>query len=144
MPYKCIPRIMIREIVKQRNDVLNAFGTKYSVSDGLSPQNIIDNIPHVNCNDLKCEFRQYVQLNVTQKVTNTMKSRTIGAIVLSPRRIQGHYNYMSLETWEKIHGKNLPCFPLLATLFNGLKLSENAVTTFHSVPDATVQVETRT
>ena len=72
---------MIIEIVKQGNEFLNDFGTKDSVSDGLSPQKIIDNIPHVDYNDLKYEFGQYVQLHVTQKVANTMKSRTIGAIV---------------------------------------------------------------
>ena len=34
-----------------------------------------------------------------------MKIRTIGAIVLIPRRIQGQYKYMSLDTGEKIYGK---------------------------------------
>ena len=37
MPYKCIPRVMIRELVKQGNEFLNSFETKDSVSDGLSP-----------------------------------------------------------------------------------------------------------
>ena len=96
MPYKYIPRVMIRELVKQGNESLNAFVTKDRVSDGLSPQNIIDNLLHVYYNNLKYEFGKYVQLHVTQKVTNTMKIRTIGAIVLSPRRIQGQYNYMYL------------------------------------------------
>ena len=35
--------------------------------------NIIDNLPYVNYNNLKYEFGKYVQLHVTQKVTNTMK-----------------------------------------------------------------------
>ena len=96
MSYKCIPCVMIRELVKQGNEFLNAFGTKDSFSGGLLPRNIINNLPHVNYNNLKYEFRKYVQLHVTQKVTNTMKSRTIGAIVLSTIRIQGQYNYMSL------------------------------------------------
>ena len=87
---------MIRELVKQGNEFLNAFGTKDSVSYGLLPQNIIDNLPHVDYKNLKYKFGQYVQLHVTQKVTNTMKIRTIGAIILSPRYIQGQYNYMSL------------------------------------------------
>ena len=92
MPYKCIPHVMIRELVKQGNKFLNDFGKKDSVSDGLLPRNIIDNLPHVDYNDLKYEFGQYVQLHVTQKVTKTMKSRTMGAIVLRSRRIQGQYN----------------------------------------------------
>ena len=112
MPYKCIPCVMIREIAKQGNEFLNAFVTKYSVSDGLSPRNIIDNLPHVNYNYLKYDFGKYLQLHVTQKVTNTMKIRTIVAIVLSPRRIQGQYNYMSLETGEKIDGKVVAVLPI--------------------------------
>ena len=83
---------MIRELVKQGNKFLNDFGKKDSVSDVLLPRNIIDNLPHVDYNDLKYEFGQYVQLHVTQKVTKTMKSRTMGAIVLRSRRIQGQYN----------------------------------------------------
>ena len=41
-----------------------------------------------------------------------MKSITIGAIVLSSRRIQGQYNYMSLETGENIDGKVVAVLPI--------------------------------
>ena len=53
MPYKCMPRIMVRELIKQGNEFLNAFGSKDTIADGLSPRNIIDNLPHVDYNDLK-------------------------------------------------------------------------------------------
>ena len=65
--------------------VPECFQNKNSASEWLLPRNIVDNLPHVNYNDLKYEFGQYIQLHVTQKVANTMKIRTIGAIVLSPR-----------------------------------------------------------
>ena len=102
MQYKFIPRVMIRELIKQVNEFLNTFGTEYSVSDGLSPQNIINNLPHVDHNNLKYKFGRYVQLHVTLKVKNTMKSRTIRAIVLSPRRIQGQYNYIYVKNMYKL------------------------------------------
>ena len=101
MPYRCIPCIMIRELVKQGNTFLNAFGNKDNIADGLTPRNIIDNLPHMDYNNLKYEFGKYVQIHVTKNVTNTMKSHTIGAIVLSPQNIQGQYNFMSLETGEQ-------------------------------------------
>ena len=41
-----------------------------------------------------------------------MKSRTIGAIVLSPRNIQGRYNFMSLETGAKIDGRVVATLPI--------------------------------
>ena len=112
MPYKCMPRILIRELIKQGNEFLNAFGLKDILGDGLTPRNIIDNLPHIDYNDLKYEFGQYIQLHVTEKVTNTMKSRTIGAIVMGPRKIQGRYNFMSLETGAEINGRVVAEIPL--------------------------------
>ena len=38
------------------------------------------------------EFGQYVQLHIQEKVKNTMKSRTIGAIGMGPGEIRGRYN----------------------------------------------------
>ena len=107
-----MPRILIRELIKQGNEFLNAFGSKDILGDGLTPRNIIDNLPHIDYNDLKYEFGQYVQLHVTEKVTNTMKSRTIGAIVMGPRKIQGRYNFMSLETGAEINGRVVAEIPL--------------------------------
>ena len=112
MPYKCMPRIMIREIIKQGNTFLNAFGPKDGIGDGLTPRNIIDNLPHIDYNDLKYEFGQYVQLHIQEPITNTMKSRTIGAIVLGPRNVTGRYNYMSLETGAQIDGRVVAELPL--------------------------------
>jgi len=72
----------------------------------------IDNLPHVDYNDLKYELGEYVQLRVTEKFTNNMKTRTIGAIVLGPRKIQGQYNYMSLESGEQRDGRVVARLPL--------------------------------
>ena len=47
-----------------------------------------------------------------------MKSFTIGAIVLGPRNIQGQYNYMSLETGEKIDGRVVAILPLTNDVIN--------------------------
>jgi len=105
---------MIRELVMQGNMFLNAFGNKDLLDDGLSPRKIIDNLPHVDYNDLKCEFGEYVQLHVTEKFTNNMKTRTIGATVLGPRKIQGQYNYMSLESGEQRDGRVVARLPLTA------------------------------
>ena len=129
MPYKCLPRIMVRELIAQGNSFLNAFGSKDEVGQGMTPRNIIDNLPHVDYNDLKYEFGQYVQLHIQEKVTNTMKSRTIGAIVMGPRDIRGRYNYMSLETGAQIDGRVVAELPLTEEVIDrveefGLKQSQ--------------------
>ena len=103
---------MIRELVKQGNLFLNDFGTKDNIADGMTLRNIIDNIPHIDCNDLKFEFREYVQLHITKQFTNTMKSRTIRAIVVGPRNIQGQYNFMSLEKGEQQDERDVTTLPI--------------------------------
>ena len=112
MPYKCIPRVMVREIVAQGNVFLNAFGNEESAKIGMSPRNIIDNLPHIDYNDIKYEFGQYVQLHVSHKFTNNMKSRTVGAIVLGPTNLRGRYNFMSLETGSKVNGRVVAEIPI--------------------------------
>src|SRR6056300_1048521 len=112
MPYKCIPRIMVREIVKQGNTFLNAFGNGKCTGQGMTPRNIIDNLPHVDANDLKYELGQYVQLHTTQSSTNTTAARSIGAIVLGPRNITGRNNFMSLETGLEINGRVIAELPI--------------------------------
>ena len=112
MPYKCFPLLMLRELIRMSNTMLNAFGNYASITKGLSPRNIIDNLPHIDYNHLKYEFGQYVQLHVTQKITNTMHSRTIGAIVLGPCNIRGTYHFMSLETGKRISGRVVAVLPL--------------------------------
>jgi hypothetical protein len=105
MPYLCYPRTMVRSIIKTGVVFLNAFGSADRTDKGMSARNIIENLPHVDHNNLKHEFGEYVQLHVTEPITNTMKSRTIGAIVLDPRNVTGRYNYMSLETGKQIDGR---------------------------------------
>ena len=111
-PYRCMPRLMVRELISQGNLFLNAFGSKESASTGLSPRNLVDNLPHVDFNDLKYKFGEYIQLHVQEQVTNNMKSRTIGAIVLGPRNITGRYNFMSLETGAQIDGRVVASLPI--------------------------------
>ena len=112
MPYLCLPRVMIRKLITQASAFLNAFGSAERAANGLSGRNIIDNLPHIDYNDLKHEFGEYVQLHVTEKVTNNMKSRTIGAVVLDPRNITGRYNFMSLETGFEINGRVTQTLPI--------------------------------
>ena len=112
MPYNTIPRIMVREIIKQGNSFLNAFGNAENLANGLTPRNIIDNLPHVDYNDLKYEFGEYVQIHLEQSRTNTMAARTVGAIVMGPRDLRGRYNFMSLETGNAINGRVVARMPI--------------------------------
>ena len=112
MPYRCIQRIIVRKIVRQGNASLNALDSSKSLANWLSPRNAIDNLPHIHYNDLKYRFSEYVQPHVIKAFMNNMKSRTVGAIVLGPRKIQAQYNFMSLETGTEINGRVIVQLPI--------------------------------
>ena len=112
LPYCCMPRLMIGQLIMQSNTFLNTFGPKDPYGDGLTPRNIIENLPHIDYNDLKYEFGQYVQLHIQESPTNTMKSRTIGAVVLGPCQALGRYDFMSLETGAQIDGRVVATLPI--------------------------------
>ena len=112
MPYQCLPKIMVRELVTQGNEYLNAFGSKDNIGRNLSPRNIIDNLPHVDFNDIKYEFGQRVELHVAATRTNTMASRSTEALVLGPKNITGDYTFMSLQTGREIDGRVVGELPI--------------------------------
>ena len=73
---------------------------------GLSPRNIIDNLPHIDYNAIKYEIGMYIQVHVQARFTNTMKARTVPAIVLDPK------TNMSLETVREIEGRAVAQNPI--------------------------------
>ena len=50
-----------------------------------------------------------------------MKSRIVGAIVLSPRNIQGQYNFMSLETGKEVNGRVVGVLPITQEVIQQVK-----------------------
>ena len=110
MPYRAMPRIMIRALVQMIIDELNAEPARDGYK-GATPRNIIDNLPHLDCNELKYEFGSYVQLHMREQVTNTMRQRTIDAIVLNLTS-NGKYRFMSLETGREVDGTVKEVLPL--------------------------------
>jgi len=81
IPFKRIPKVMIRGLVKLTVHLLNAFPSQNGVSKTLSPRNIIDGLPHLDYNQLlKYEFGQYGELSEDNKITNMQAPRTKGAI----------------------------------------------------------------
>ena len=104
MTYKCLPRWMVKDIVSMGNEFLNTI-EEDCIGDGLTPRNIIDNLPHIDCNGLKYGTGEYVQIRSVDDNTNSMQAQTVGAIVGSPRNITGRYNFMSLETGPAINGR---------------------------------------
>ena len=110
MPYKCLPRWMVCEIVTMGNTFLNAIEEKCA-SDVLATRTIIDNLPHIDYNNIKYKTKEYVQIHTSDSTTNSMQPRTIGAIVTGPQNIIGRYNFMPSETGRDINGRIVKRMP---------------------------------
>jgi hypothetical protein len=112
MPYSYFPKEMLRGLLRKVVLLQNAFPSDHGVSDTLSPRNIIDNLPHLNFNDIKIPFGTYAQLAVDEQITNTPRPRTIGAIVLDPVGLNHKYRYMSLESGRRVSGRIAQVLPI--------------------------------
>ena len=110
MPYRALPRVMTRPLVRLVNNTLNGQPERDGYK-GATARNIIDNLPHIDCNDLKYEFGSYVQLHINEQITNTMRQRTIDAIVLDPTS-NGKYKFMSLEIGREVDGTVKSILPI--------------------------------
>jgi hypothetical protein len=79
LPNKCIPKLIVREIVKHSVMCLNQLLADDRVSDMLSPNMIMTGKPNPNYNLMQVEFGSYVQIyEPTIFAKNTLQSCTTG------------------------------------------------------------------
>jgi hypothetical protein len=84
LPYKRIPCIMVKSIVKHSVTCLNQLPADNGISTTMSPHTIMTGKRNPEYNDLKIELGTYVQVYETRTFSsNTLKSRTTGAITLT-------------------------------------------------------------
>ncbi len=103
LPYRRIPKVMMRAAVENAHKSLNQFPANDGASDVLSPLTIMTGKPAPDYNDLKIEFGAYAQVFEDNDVTNTVRARTTGAIALSPTgNAQGGYYFMLLTTGKRL------------------------------------------
>jgi hypothetical protein len=100
LPYRRLPKLMVREKVKHSVTCLNQLPADDGVSGMLSPNTIMTGKPNPNFNLMTLEFGSYIQFyEPTTFATNTLRSRTTGAITLTHTgNAQGDYLFMSLIT----------------------------------------------
>ena len=103
LPFRRLPRLMIRELVFAATKSLNQFPATGGVSATMSPATIMTGRPGPDFAHLKLEFGSYVQVFEDNDPTNTTKSRNTGAITLSHTgNAQGDYFFMSLVTGRRL------------------------------------------
>jgi hypothetical protein len=104
LPFKRIPKVMIRAAIENANKVMNQLPAQNGASKTLSPLTIITGKPAPDYNDMKIEFGSCVQVFKENTTTNTPITRTTGAIALTPTgNAQGGQFLMSLATGRKLY-----------------------------------------
>ncbi|KAG7347353.1 reverse transcriptase RNA-dependent DNA polymerase [Nitzschia inconspicua] len=103
MPYRRLPNLMIRELVRGVVTALNILPARDGVSADMSPRTIVSGLPNPDYTQMKLEFGSYVQVYDDPRPTNRTNPRTIGAIALNHTgNAQGDYHFMSLVTGSRI------------------------------------------
>ena len=108
-PYKRITILMVRSLIEAIVEMLNAFPSKGSISDTLSPSTIVEGKPKLDLSKDIIVFGAYAL--VYTDTTNDMKSRAVPAIALRRSNNAGGHYFMSLYSGKRIHGyrwKELP------------------------------------
>jgi hypothetical protein len=99
LPFRRMPKIMLRAAVEGAHKALNQFPAKNGASREMSPLTIMTGQPRPDFNDFKIEFGAYALVFEDNDPTNTMKRRATGAIALTPtENTQGGHYFMSLTT----------------------------------------------
>jgi hypothetical protein len=103
LPFRRIPKAMIRAAIENANKMLNLFPVKNGASGSMSPLTIMTGKPIPDYNDMNIEFEAYAQVYEDINPTNTQKARTTGAIALTPTgNAQGGFYFLSLVTGRKL------------------------------------------
>ena len=99
LPYRCLPKLMVTELVAMATCCLNGFPKEDGVSEHMSPHSIVTGRARMDYNKIPLEFGSYIQL--LDRSVNTIRSHTIGAIALNPTGDEnGTYRFMSLKTGQ--------------------------------------------
>jgi hypothetical protein len=103
LPFRRLPTLMITHIVSDAVRCLNMFPAVEGVSQTLSPNSLVTGARAPDYNNFRLEFGSYVQLFDDSSPTNTIRSRTHGAIALTPTgNSQGDYFFLSLSSGARV------------------------------------------
>ena len=103
LPFKKIPRVMIRYLAMVQVNHLNLFPAKGGVSKYYSPKMILTSEVLDYNKHFQVSFGQYVQVNHESDKKNSNVARTLDAIYLRPNKnLQGGHEVMDLASGRVI------------------------------------------
>jgi len=92
---------------------LNAFPPKGGVSPTISPRSLITGVPLDYKKHCQLAFGSYAQTHEEPDPTNSLNTRTVGAICLGPTgNLQGSYKFFSLRSGKLITRRAWTALPM--------------------------------
>jgi hypothetical protein len=103
LPYKAIPRVMIRYLVETQASQMNYFPVKGGISTYHSPRSILGLATLEYDKHCTVPFGAYVPANHETNQTSSNAPRTLDAIYLKPEmNLQGGHELMDLNSGQEI------------------------------------------
>jgi len=113
LPFKVIPKVMLKHLAMVCTQQLNMFPAKGGVSPYLSPHMILTGRSFDYNKHCKIPFGAYVQANNQNQPTNTNAPRTIDCIYLRPtNNKQGGHKMMDITTGRVITHSKVTKIPI--------------------------------
>ena len=122
MPYKALPRVMIKYLVETQASQLNYFPVKGGISPYYSPRAILG-LPTLEY-EKHCSvpFGAYVQANHETNQTSSNAPRTVDAIYLKPAmNLQGGHELMDLNSGRVITRARVTQIPVTDTVIRAIE-----------------------
>ena len=123
LPYKAIPRLMIRYLAMVCTSQLNLFPAKGGVSSYYSPRMIVSQTNLDYNKHCRIPFGAYVLANHESNPTNTVATRALDVIYLRPNNAneQGGHELMDLNSGRFITRARVKVLPVTETVIKAVE-----------------------
>ncbi len=136
LPYRAIPRVMLRNLAMEVTKNLNVLPAKGGVSEYYSPHMILKRENFDYNKHCVAACGQYVQANQENDPTNTNAARTIDGIYLRPmKNKQGGHVIMNIQTGKEMTRQTVKPIPVTETVIAAVEqmAAEQGITTLKIV-----------
>ena len=127
MPYKCIPRLMVKMLAMEAARKLNFFCPKGGISKYYSPRTILSQKPLDYKKHCQVPFGAFVQGFQDEQIKNNPKQRTVDGIYLRPlESIQGGHEIMHLATGRLLSRPHVRVLPVTQDVITAVEAMAEA------------------
>ena len=118
-PYRAMPKIMIKYLVRDMARRLNFWPVKGGISKHYSPRQIVTGRRMYDEHHGKWKFGQYVLSHEDNDPTNTMEPRALDCIYLGPKEdVSGGHELLNIHTKAIINRRKFTPMPITPTIIN--------------------------